>query len=165
MYFINCLNGTMGHHKLSTRRQSQTNFVFSGRRKFQLSSGFWNLFDNLPTSRFKRYIVHTLCIAQPIADAINNTHSFERKKENRKRIQHFAPEQKWCHPCLLILILRMQQCLIVRNQMCPVRTLNLLFLAPVFNTSRTDDHVSRKRLHRDILTFTIFLQTKCLRVW
>ena len=56
-------------------------------------------------------------------------------------------------PSMPLLILRMQPSLIVRNQMCSVRTLNLLFLAPVFNTSRTDDHVSRKTLHRDTFTF------------
>ena len=56
-------------------------------------------------------------------------------------------------PSMPLLILRMQPSLTVRNQMCSVRTLNLLFLAPVFNTSRTNVHVSRKTLHRDTLTF------------
>ena len=53
-----CFHGTMAHHKFFTRRQSQTNFVFSGRRNFQFSSGSWNLFDNLPISRFNRQYTH-----------------------------------------------------------------------------------------------------------
>ena len=53
-----CFHGTMAHHKFFTRCQSQTSFVFSGKRNFQLSSGFWNLFDNLPISRFNRQYTH-----------------------------------------------------------------------------------------------------------